>query len=136
MVSGTDVGITQRLLPVDGSAELREARAFFEAGCCLCGIIWRQYILLNMCMHTRTHTHTIYMYIYIYIYTHTRLLWFLSEGGGKKSDMRSGGSEALGMRFEQEQWAELEPLNSFIHIHLGFRGEVGSWMIRWAKAKG
>ncbi|CAK9079577.1 Prolycopene isomerase [Durusdinium trenchii] len=26
--------------------------------------------------------------------------------------------------FFEEQWGEFEPLNSFIHIHLGFRGEV------------
>ena len=66
------------------------------------------------------------------MYVSVCTVWFLSGGCGKKSDMKSGGSEALVRgRLEQEQWADLEPLNSFIHIHLGFRGEVGlSWMIR------
>ena len=33
VVSGTDVGITRQLLPSDnGTSELREAHAFFEAG--------------------------------------------------------------------------------------------------------
>ena len=48
----------------------------------------------------------------------------LHEEWGFRSSCKRG-------RLEQEQWADLEPLNSFIHIHLGFRGEVGlSWMIR------
>lgn len=33
------------------------------------------------------------------------------------------GLAARGPSKKQEQWADLEPLNSFIHIHLGFRGE-------------